>query len=257
MNEKIEVIEELLLNSIPAWQTVLLDGWVLRLNKNYTYRANCVCPLNYTEGIGVTEKIKSCEELFDRNGLPTVFKVTPSLQGGFSDILLSMNYQNIKTVNVMTCSLNKSSMDMRPEIKYAELPDEKWLAASANLTGVTSPDLVTAHCQRLKDIAVKSIFVKAIINGKIIGCGYGTVERGYVGIYDLHVDDVYRQRGFGTSICNAIIRYGIEHHAESAYLIVHSKNSNAIALYAHLEFSQLYEYSFYQKADSPYRITDA
>lgn len=257
MNEKIRVIEELLLNSIPARQTILLDGWVLRLNQNYTYRANCACPLNYAEDISVMEKIRACEELFDRNGLPPVFKVTPALQSDFSDILLSMNYRDIKTVNVMTRSLNKSSMDIRPEIKYAELPDDEWLSASAKLTGVAAPDLIAIHCRGLKDIAVRSIFVKAVINGKIIGCGYGTVERGYVGIYDLHIDGVYRQRGLGTSICNAIIRYGIEHHAKSAYLIVHSKNSNAIDLYTHLGFSQLYEYSFYQKADNTYRITDA
>ncbi|CAB1246314.1 protein of unknown function [Ruminococcaceae bacterium BL-6] len=33
MNEEIHLLEEALLNSIPAMQTVLLDGWVVRLNK--------------------------------------------------------------------------------------------------------------------------------------------------------------------------------------------------------------------------------
>ena len=75
--------------------------------------------------------------------------------------------------------------------------------------------------------------------------GYGTVERGYVGVYDLHVEDAYRCRGVGTAICRAIFRYGIRQNAKYAYLIVHNKNQNAISLYSHMGFTTFYEYSFY------------
>jgi N-acetylglutamate synthase len=257
MNENIKVIEEALLNSIPAQQTILLDGWILRLNQNYTYRANCVCPLNYTNDINVAEKIKTCEELFYRNKLPSVFKVTPVLQENLSDILLSLNYQNVKTVNVMRFALDDSIKDLKSEVNYSEIPGEEWLTASAKLTGITSPDLISVHCLGFKNIAVRSVFVKAVRNGKIVGIGYGTVERGYIGIYDLHVDSNYRKQGLGTAICNTIINYGKEHHAKYAYLIVHSKNKNAIALYSHMGFSKLYEYSFYQEANSSYQTIDA
>lgn len=47
MNDEVHLIEEALINSIPSFQTVLINDWVARLNKNYTYRANCVCPLHY------------------------------------------------------------------------------------------------------------------------------------------------------------------------------------------------------------------
>ena len=256
MKEEFKILEEALLNSIPSLQTVFLDGWVLRLNQKYTYRANCVCPLIYTEGNHAVEKVRMCEELFGRNKLPSVFKVTPVLQDGLSEQLLSLDYRNIKTVNVMRYILKGSATDIRPEIECSEIPDDNWLTASAKLMGVTSAHLVSVHCQGLKNIAVKSIFVKAVCDGKIIGCGYGTVERGYVGIYNLHVDNEYRHRGIGTSICHAIINYGREHDAKFAYLIVHSKNQNSILLYSHMGFSKLYEYSFYQKSDSPYQIAD-
>ncbi|WP_277668682.1 hypothetical protein [Caproiciproducens galactitolivorans] len=97
MDNDIKTIEEALFNSIPALQTVLLGGWVIRLNRNYTYRANCVCPL-YDTGGNVTEKVKKCEELFRRNKLPSVFKVTPALQSGLSDVLLLLNYQKKKII---------------------------------------------------------------------------------------------------------------------------------------------------------------
>lgn len=257
MDDEFKVIEEALLNSVPSLQTILFDGWVLRLNQNFTYRANCVCPIDYTADDNITEKIKICENLFISNKLPAVFKVTPVLQENLPRILSSLNYQNIKTVNVMYCVLKDSVVTIRPEIECSQVPDCSWLADSAKLTGITAPDLILIHCNGLKNIAVESIFVKAISNGKTIGCGYGTFERGYVGIYDLHVDHEYRCMGIGTSICNAIMNFGRKHSAKFAYLIVHSKNQNAISLYSHMGFSQLYEYNFYQKSNDTYHIIDA
>ena len=257
MREEFSVIEEALLNSIPARQTVLLDGWVLRLNQNYTYRANCACPLRYVPGGDAVEKIRICEELFHQNRLPAVFKVTPALQEDLPQILLTRNYENIKTVHVMRSQLNGEAAVTPPGIECSETPDPDWLASSARLTGVMAPDLVAVHCEGLRKLAVGSIFVKAVADGKIIGCGYGTVEREHVGIYDLHVEPEYRRRGIGTAICNAAIRYGREHGAKFAYLIVHSKNQNAITLYSHMGFTKLYEYNFYEKADGAYRIIDA
>jgi ribosomal protein S18 acetylase RimI-like enzyme len=257
MNEEIHLIEEALLNSIPAMQTVLLDGWVVRLNKNYTYRADCACPLRYTAGVGIDDKIRFCEELFITNKLPSVFKVTPVLQEGLADILLSQNYQNIKIVKVMRCKLENVEIDDWAEITCMDAPDSGWLAASAKLSGIVLPELIEVHCQNLKNIAVKSVFVEAFIEGKVVGCGYGTVERGYVGVYDLHVEDAYRCRGVGTAICRAIFRYGIRQNAKYAYLIVHNKNQNAISLYSHMGFTTFYEYSFYCKPHPFYKIVDA
>jgi hypothetical protein len=42
MAQNIRLLEELIFNSVPARQTVLLDGWAIRLNGGYRYRCNCV-----------------------------------------------------------------------------------------------------------------------------------------------------------------------------------------------------------------------
>nr|WP_231036480.1 GNAT family N-acetyltransferase [Pectinatus sottacetonis] len=117
--------------------------------------------------------------------------------------------------------------------------------------------LIDIQCQEIKNITVKSIFVKAICDKKVVGCGYGTTEHGYVGIYGLHVDEYYRKKGIGTSICQAIFTFGRKNGAKKAYLIVHSRNNTAIALYSHMGFTKMYEYDFYQKSDSKYKIIDA
>jgi hypothetical protein len=43
-------IEELSMNAWPSIQTVLLDGWILRMSNGYTKRANSVNPL-YSEPV--------------------------------------------------------------------------------------------------------------------------------------------------------------------------------------------------------------
>ncbi|MCI1966128.1 MAG: GNAT family N-acetyltransferase [Oscillospiraceae bacterium] len=254
--DEIRVVEELLLNSIPALTTVLLDGWVIRLNQKYTYRSNCVCPLSGMRQ-NTAETVERCEKLFEHNRLPSVFKVTPVLQEGLPQLLRSMQYRNIKKVNVMRGVLKQETHRFPSEIQCSETPDPDWLDASARLTGVSSPELVSIHCRGLAALAVRSVFVKAVRDGKIVGCGYGTVERGYAGLYDLHVAPEYRRAGIGTSICNAVFEYGRKHGAEMAYLVVHSRNQNAIQLYSHLGFSPFYEYEFFQKENSKYRIVDA
>ncbi|WP_182188388.1 GNAT family N-acetyltransferase [Pectinatus frisingensis] len=245
-----------MLNSVPASKTVLLDGWVMRLNNNYTYRANCVCPIRYAKEVKIDDRIKICEKLFADNKLPSVFKVTPALQEGFDDILLSHDYHNVKTVQVMYRKLEYEKSNSCAGLSCMHRPDREWLNASVRLSGINLPELITVHCQNLKNIAIESIFVKVTVNGKIIGCGYGTVERGYVGIYDLHVDNDYRCRGIGSAICKAVFSYGMTQNAKSAYLIVHSKNENALSLYSHMGFAALYEYNFYCRDWSNYKIID-
>lgn len=259
MEQNINIIEEALLDSIPAMQTVHMGGWVIRMNHNYTYRANCVCPLGYTGEKDARIKIPDCEKLFIANQLPPVFKVTSAIQKGLAEVLLSQNYENIKTVKVMCCELKEAPIMKSTEVKIRSMenPDEDWLAASARLTGVVKPELADIHCQSLKNIALKRIFIEAVSDGKIVGCGYGTNERGYTGIYDLHVDNSYRCMGIGTAICREIFCWGMSHNAKTVYLIVHSQNKNAISLYSHMGFSTCYKYSFYCKKDSGYEIADA
>jgi hypothetical protein len=72
----IRSFEELSMNAWPALQTILYDGWVLRLSRGYTKRANSINPI-YSSTTDIEEKIKYCEMLYGANGLPTVYKLTP------------------------------------------------------------------------------------------------------------------------------------------------------------------------------------
>src|ERR1700730_7737001 len=67
-------IEEAGLNSWPALQQLLFDGWLLRFAQGYTKRANSVTPL-YPSLLPAEEKIARCEHLYKENQLPAIFRL--------------------------------------------------------------------------------------------------------------------------------------------------------------------------------------
>src|SRR5207248_11013461 len=64
-------VEETCLNAWPALREVLLDRWVLRFSEGLTRRANSANPL-----LPVSHAdLRACEALYQRLGLPTIFRV--------------------------------------------------------------------------------------------------------------------------------------------------------------------------------------
>ena len=72
----IQKIEELSLNALPAMQTQIYDGWVIRFADGYTKRANSISPI-YTSNENVKKKISNCEQLYFARNDKAVYKVTP------------------------------------------------------------------------------------------------------------------------------------------------------------------------------------
>src|SRR5690348_9296039 len=81
-------VEEACLNAWPALREVLLDGWLLRFSEGLTRRANSANPLRPVSHVD----LQTCEALYRRSGLPTIFRVLSLLDPSVEERLAEAGY---------------------------------------------------------------------------------------------------------------------------------------------------------------------
>ncbi|OOM14213.1 GNAT family N-acetyltransferase [Clostridium saccharobutylicum] len=257
MNTEIRTIEELTINAFPALQTEIYDGWILRFSNGYTYRANCICPI-YSSENNILDKIHFCENKYISRGLPSIFKITSNTDSELDRTLENNGYRKVKTVNLMYGLIEPMSIGNIEGVEISNHIDDEWLDASIRLSEIKRIDLQEIQCKMLKNIASSLVCVKAKENRLVVGCGLGIIDNGFIGLYNIHVDEKYRRRGIGLNICKAILKFGIENNADKAYLQVHSLNDKAINMYNKLGLQIFYTYWFREKKkDNTMEIIDA
>lgn len=101
----------------------------------------------------------------------------------------------------------------------------------------------------LKNIAGSVLVIRKVVEGQTVGCGYGAIERDWVGIFDIIVAASYRGRGHGRAIMEGILNAAAERQVAKAYLSVVVGNTPAENLYHQLGFQEVYRY-WYRKSPS-------
>ena len=114
-------IEEASLNSWPALSQLVYDGWIVRLAKGYTKRANSVTPLA-TGDLEMTSKVEFCEKTYTRAGLPCVFRlVEPFPVDGLDDLLASRGYATVSPSLVMALDVGSEPEPDAPDREGIEV----------------------------------------------------------------------------------------------------------------------------------------
>ena len=261
-------IEEASLNAWPALQQTLLDGWILRFSRGFTKRANSIVPLypsldpaisqngNPPHSQRLKEKIRYCENLYAREKLQTIFRLTsifdyhnardntdhpPTVtRDPLDDELASLGYQLADTSLVLSRPLADLANSPTPaRLRWLNLED--WLTVYCGLTGIPEPGR-SLHGLILQGISGECGYAALYIDESPVACGLAVVERELVGLFDIftHVDQ--RARGYGATLVLGLLHWGQTTGAERAYLQVVEDNHTAQVLYKSLGFSEIYRY---------------
>jgi ribosomal protein S18 acetylase RimI-like enzyme len=99
----------------------------------------------------------------------------------------------------------------------------------------------------LKNIKHNIISVYKMDNGTFAGCGYGVIEKGFVGLFDIVVKEEFRGKGYGKEIIETILDKARETGIEKAYLSVVNSNIIAKKLYGKMGFKEIYKYWYRKK----------
>lgn len=244
MEFDIKTIEDLSLNAWPSYQMELYDGWILRFSHFYTHRTNSVEQFG-TSSLPWHEKIPYCEAMYKRWGTPTIFKISPLISKEFDTILENNNYEIQHITNVMVLDLNHAVLNTpNTNVTINSIIQSEWIDSLLHLNGTTNPIHKAIVPTMYRAIAKDTICVSIRKQGSIVGTGLGILDREYVGVYAIYVQQDYRGQGLARSLCNTILSEGLKKGAKKAYLQVVDGNNIAIRLYESLGFSKFYTYWF-------------
>ena len=241
-------VEEASLNAWPALHQVMLDGWVLRFTRGFTKRANSVTPL-YPAAQPPAEKIRYCENLYAREGLRTIFRMTTvSEENGLDDLLASRGYECLDPTQVLHRSVATGEFDVAGA--FSVVPVASFLGTYANVQEPPDVDASSArtaaelHRLILRAIRNETVFGSIMEDGEPVACGMAVVEREMVGLFDIVVHPGCRRRGHGRGLVESLLKRAADMGARTAYLQVLNDNAGARSLYAALGFEPLYEYRY-------------
>jgi ribosomal protein S18 acetylase RimI-like enzyme len=77
-----------------------------------------------------------------------------------------------------------------------------------------------------------------------IAFGLGVLERDHLGLFDIVTVPDARRKGAARKVVSALMRWGAERDAKTAWLSVIGDNERAKPLYAQLGFRELYRYHY-------------
>ncbi len=237
----IRTIEELSMNAWPALRSSVCDGWVLRFSNGYTRRANSVHPL-YPPRRDLTEKIAEAECLYQGSGLPVVFKLTAESQPrALEAALVERGYEVEAETSVHVADLGPMGSVAAVDIETSWGSAAEWREAFHGMSGV-APEHKATHERILASIAPLAGFAVVRQDGRIVGCGLGVVQDGWLGVFDVIVDGAARRQGHGERLMRGLMSWGQRMDADKAYLQVMQSNVAAVRLYERLGFREAYSY---------------
>lgn len=238
MDKQIRFFEELSCNSHMALKTQFYDGWVIRCADGYTNRANSVGML-YESTIDLQMKITYCENFYYGLGQPCVFKVTDG--NDIDELLEQRGYRMVTPTDLMVMDLTDKKFESVGAFITDEVTDE-WLQTYYRLENHTDLQKQSTIMKMLDVLQNETLYCRIVNEGKDIACASAVLERGYMALLNVIVDEQCRGQGYGKRLCEALLSKAKEAGAHTAYLQVVQNNQVARNLYEDLGYRKLYTY---------------
>ena len=240
------------MNAWPSLQTILYDGWVIRLANGHGNRANSVNPI-YPSKTKLEEKLEYCDKLFTRRNLLTTYKLVGS--GSHDPIdehkainseLEKLNYTIINETSIQMREIPKPLTNNYEGMIVKSCFDPQWIESVIDYNRIEEEHVLTFK-NILGNILVDKIVVRKEIGDEVIGCGYGAIENDYVGVFDIVIKEEHRNKGYGREIVETIMFEAGKRGVKQAYLQVLLNNPVAWHLYEKMGFKEVYQYWYRKK----------
>lgn len=235
-------LESRLMNAWPSFDYQFYDGWVLRLAKGYSKRANSASAVMPDAMLDDTLIDTMIRHFLEANVRPT-FRLTGLEAPDTHRILDARGFEDIESTFVLTAPIPEDST-LDAEVLIEPKVTRHWVQETAKSYGGDKADdrLLVEIVSRIRQ---KAAFATLHLDEKPIAWGLGVVERGYLGLYDIVVSPDLRGIGLGRRVVNSLMAWGRAQGVKTVYLQVREANEVARGLYRTLGFEQAYHYTYW------------
>jgi N-acetylglutamate synthase len=241
---EIAALEDAAYRAVPAAQVDEVGGWLLRVTPGLpTKRANSVLARDHRSGDSLGSCLDAVERFYAERDLPARFQLCPASQPiGLERVLLDRGYRAGAATAVQTAELDRGTAAPHAVTITAEPTEEWWRTwCTALATDAARASHVGALFSR---IGQETAFAVAEVDGAPAATGLGVRDGEWLGIYNMATRPQRRHRGAARAVLGALMRWGRQRGATTAYLQVERNNAPALALYERAGFTEAYEYRY-------------
>ncbi len=229
-------IEQAALRAFPATTTARVGEWVLRSDALLpNRRVNSAWDLGHP-GLPLADAVSHVCGWYADRGRRAIVKTEP---GSPVDRLLGTWETQAPTgVHVRrTVRIADHGVTLLARDRLAE-----WSSAFATVRGfdASRAEGLTEAYRSLPDLGLALVADHA----GPIAVGLGVLDGEWIGLFDVATTVRERRRGLGSRVTSALIAWGHDRGAHTAYLQVEEENAAAIALYGGLGFSRSHGYHY-------------
>jgi ribosomal protein S18 acetylase RimI-like enzyme len=241
-------LEEAGFNYLHSRRQLFYDGWIVFLSPGTAKRARSV-NAHFGSTLPLARKLAHCEALYERHGLPPLFRLTPFSQPEALDAALdARGYVAFGRTLVQSSAIDPVLADVAevplPQgIELGSPVPEAFVEAVGAMRGA-SPAQQAAHLERLAQSPLTLVPVVARRDGATVAAGMVSVDDDLAGLFDIVTTPALRRQGIGTAVIATLLVKAWERGARHAFLQVEEGNRTAASLYRRFGFATRYAYHY-------------
>jgi len=229
----------------PARTVEPLGTWRLREAGGFTGRANSVLPVG-DPGVPLAAALDQVVAFYAEHGLPPLLQVVvgstleAELAGQRWDVARHKEGALVQVASVAKARRGASSREQRPvePVVIADRLTDEWLRLYERTAGAPA-DAVREVLAGPETVGLASV------GSPPAAVGRGVVTGDWLGLAAVTVDPSRRRQGLARRIVDALLAWGAEQGARSAYLQTMPGNSAALGLYGPYGFVTHHRYRYW------------
>jgi GNAT superfamily N-acetyltransferase len=219
-----------------------LGDWLLRAAGGFTGRANSVLPVG-EPGLPLAVALQQVQDFYARVQLPVQAEVI--IDSGIAQDLQARGWvaarpeqaDTLVQVAALAAGQRLPGQGGAPDVRLSERLRDDWLLRYGR-SADNDPGVVRSVLESGDRVIFAQVAEPAIAIGRAV------VTQGWLGVSAVEVEPGRRRQGFGSAVLDALLAWGADCGAPSAYVQVLADNAAALALYARRGFRTHHSYRY-------------